>query len=153
MKIETRFSVGDAVWRAGCERSPEKVVCADCAGTGQWLVTMASGTFHTHCATCECGWDKGSGYVNVYDYRPVLEPMTIGQVRIEAGGSQKVQYMCKESGVGSGTLWSDSVLFATREEAEAAAGAEVARVKAYHEAEEARQAAHKRKKTIYKRAA
>jgi hypothetical protein len=48
----------------------------------------------------------------------VIQQLTVGQVRIQAGYEPETRYMCEETGVGSGTVWREENLFLTMIEAE-----------------------------------
>jgi enhancing lycopene biosynthesis protein 2 len=45
--------------------------------------------------------------------------LTIGSVRIDTNHESPIEYMCVETGVGSGSVWDERQLYASREEAEA----------------------------------
>lgn len=59
-----------------------------------------------------------------------METLTIGSVRFDShdsgADSEPASYMCRETGVDSGSIWYESQLRATREEAEIDAVASIA---------------------------
>jgi hypothetical protein len=121
MKIETKFDLGQAVWLV--KRFPKQttIPCPGCNGLGD--VLLVDGT-SGRCPKCY-------GYKTAVERAPadwhVTGPMTIGNVRVslfQVRGDNEDErvYMCHETGVGSGTLWREPDLFATREEAEEEAG-------------------------------
>ena len=122
MKIETRFDLGQAVWRVKKFPKHMTIPCPGCEGRGD--SPLADGTTHW-CPKCYgC---KTRVKVAPADWR-VDGPVTIGNVRVslfEAKSDDEHEderwYMCHETGIGSGTLWREPDLYATREGAEAEA--------------------------------
>lgn len=130
MEIKTKYDFGDKVFFI--VRTRKKVIkhCPFCAGKGK--ITGAD--------------DKTRSCPECYDRRTVTEwlptawqitrAMTVGEVRVEVTNSpgipdeemfdnykpqkgQKEQYMCIETGIGSGSLYNVEKLFPTKEEAQA----------------------------------
>jgi hypothetical protein len=124
MKIETKFDLGQDVWLVKEFPKHMTISCPGCEGRGD--ITLADGTT-SHCP--KCYGNKTQVRVDPADWH-VTGPMTIGNVRVSLFGVQSGEdehedermYMCRETGIGSGTLWREPDLFATREEAEAEAG-------------------------------
>jgi RecJ-like exonuclease len=133
MKIETKFSPGDVVWKISNEKKTIFITCSFCDGSGK--IEGKNGK-HMMCSEChgtgghrewkDCGWILSQNY-------PTL---TIGEVRFKFTGewdgcsalwsnygpqSEKYEekYMCRETGIGSGTLHNANHLFHTKEDAEA----------------------------------
>lgn len=147
MKLETKFSCGDTVYRGYVADGRKKIPCKECGGRGR--LKLEGKDYTVSCPPC-----NGSGGSYEWEGRPVAEAMTIGQVRVEftqsAGdpdsmfdnykpqSAYKESYMCIETGVGSGNVWDVERLFLTMEEAKAHAAAE-------HEAWIIRRAEEKRK--------
>lgn len=52
-------------------------------------------------------------------HTPCVRSLTIGSIRIDTNDSDPVSYMCAETGVGSGNIYSEQTLFATQDAAEA----------------------------------
>lgn len=125
MNIETKYSIGDKVWWAGCVSGQKHTTCPDCLGQKAWTCkTPAGEEFAVPCNTCEWGYEGSRGYLSNYCTDPSVQPMTIGSVEIrthEERPEDRVRYMCKETGIGSGTLHSEERLFPSRDEAWAAA--------------------------------
>jgi hypothetical protein len=118
MKIETKFDLGQAVWLV--KRFPKRTTtpCPGCNGLGN--VLLADGTF----GRCpKCYGNKTKVETAPADWH-VRGPMTIGNVRVslfqvrdDNEHEDERMYMCRETGVGSGTLWREQDLFKTRQEA------------------------------------
>ena len=125
MTIEFPFELGQKVWPIQNRNESVWIVCEACDGEG--VVTLKNGI--RHCPEC-CGrrgrqgcnptkWmiAEGRGSNGELYY---MAPLTVGQIRIYIGGSEEPnRVMTNETGVGSGTLWYASDIFATEEEAEA----------------------------------
>ena len=132
VNFKTTFNFGDTVYLI--RKSQEKVwkKCPFCDGAGDITgkddnTRMCPACFgHTgkHCLTDRMSWSTG-------------DSMTIGEIRVQARceviksnelfsnyGSQDTlyveQYMCYETGIGSGTLWDEENLFLSQTEADAA---------------------------------
>ena len=117
MKIETKHSCGDKVFKIQQDYKSEFVPCGFCAGTKR--IKGKNGTT-SHCPECH-----GHGGATVWggkEWRVVGE-MIIGQVRFCYTGKSKgydpdsifnnygpqdenyeEEYMCQETGVGSGSI-------------------------------------------------
>lgn len=113
MKI--RFQVGDRVWVASSNGGPVVSQCPDCLGTCAWEARLPNGeVLSIGCPRCERGLEGSTGRVSeVYESRGVALPMTVGSIQTntrEKDGRQ-VCYMMEETGVGSGTLWYDELVF------------------------------------------
>lgn len=127
MIIETKFSNGDTVYHARYRSEGKRARCETCNGTGR--LKIEGHERHTECFQC---FGKGWTYDGTV-YLPECDSMTVGQVRVEVtasrgfGGSsfdnyrpqtaREEQYMCVETGVGSGNLYNAENLFATEAEA------------------------------------
>lgn len=143
MHVDTKFNFEDRPFLINQERAKRWVVCGFCAGSGS--INGASGEKRS-CP--ECYNRKGT-----YEYFElkwaVSRQLTVGQIRFsmtaayDAGdddtvfdnyGSQKykreVEYMMRETGIGSGSLWREGELFATEEEAQAECDKRNAKVEA-----------------------
>jgi len=130
VKIETKYSVGDVVYHGRNETVARRTECPDCKGTKEWAVTTPAGdTMTTGCATCDTLYGP-TGFIEKYERTPKVETLTIGSVRFDSHDSgadrEPASYMCRETGVGSGSIWYESRLRATREEAEIDAVASIA---------------------------
>lgn len=106
---QPRFAVGDRVWTAEAFDEPVFVECPDCKGAKTWTATSPAGEeFQFPCPRCQTHdvW-KLRHQKAVYQ----LRQLTIGSVRIDTESHHdKISYMCNETGVGSGTIWSESRL-------------------------------------------
>lgn len=130
--IETRYSVGDVVYHAGTATEQKKRSCPDCNDTKIWhAISPAGNEYSFSCPRCSArynGMDKLS--LNYTAHAPFVRRLTIGSVRYNSHyGSYDhgAQYMCEETGVGGGSVYSESDLFSTHDEAMVAATARAAK--------------------------
>ena len=118
MKVyEFKFSLGDKVFRVLHQYKNSYVDCDDCQGE---KIVLPSGK-EMICPKC-----GGKGCINngqVMYYTPQKYSMTIGEQRVEIN-DEKVEesYMCRETGIGSGTVYIADKLFSSMEEAGKEAG-------------------------------
>ena len=133
MKFETKFSCGDVVWKISNTKIKVLFSCSFCAETGK--IHGADGEKRS-CPECY-GRRSGQKWEDkgwtISQENPTL---TIGQVRAQFTGKWegssdtytnygpqeeelKEEYMCRETGIGSGTIHKAKFLFATKEEASA----------------------------------
>jgi len=132
MKLETKFDIGETVFAGRAEWVEERVQCPSCKGTGWWDIVAHSGEGGTWQATCQVckdyrlwGNDRGKGTVKRSGRLPTVTQLTIGSIQLDTSDTDDTRYMCEETGVGSGTIYYEKSLFATREEAQAFADQEV----------------------------
>jgi ssDNA-binding Zn-finger/Zn-ribbon topoisomerase 1 len=133
MIIESKFNFGDKVYPIQLMTEQIWIPCNACSGLG--LITLKNNEEY-HCPVC--GGNKGkSEWQNkkwmLIDNFPeevkkryqkrgewLYIPLTIGKIDTECYPKEiKISYMCKETGIGSGTNWYETELFISREEAQA----------------------------------
>lgn len=120
----TKFSVGDVVYRAGTTTVRKQHPCPDCSGSRKWKAASPAGDeYEFDCPRCNSRYQSNDALSLDYsEFAPTTKLLTIGQVRVQEGGDpREVQYMCHETGIGSGTLHNERNLFHTRDEAQVAA--------------------------------
>jgi len=113
------WRIGDTVFGIGTRDGEETVPCPDCRESRIWKVIAPSG-FET---TVECPRCNGKGRLGIRSRVPYVQQLTVGSIRTTTTPSdydEAVVYMAEETGIGSGTLWAESRLRATKEEAEEA---------------------------------
>ena len=121
-----KFEIGQKVWCPSTETTRGKHPCPDCQGSETWTATTAAGeVVQVQCVRCS-GYGRARDLPSL-DYTEVrvsVRPLTIGSISIKTHPhrpDEGVEYMCKETGVGSGSIWYEYGLFATHDEAEARA--------------------------------
>jgi hypothetical protein len=126
--IETAFNIGDVVFHGATTTQTFTHPCPDCLGTRKWLAkSPAGGEFEVECPRCTGGYQSSRALNLKYvQHTPHVNRLTVGLVRACAGPDQEHEYMCLETGIGSGSLYRESRLFATEEAALAAATASAA---------------------------
>lgn len=130
MRINTKFNFKDKVFKIWFSNIKEWVPCGFCGGLG---IIYGKDNVKKSCPEC---YDRKGSYTIKGKEWSVDCTLTIGEVRVEKRckyadkysdfsnyGSQdksyKEQYMCYETGIGSGTMWPVDVLFKTSDEAQA----------------------------------
>ena len=130
MKIETKFNFCDEVIQIGNNKEQIWKPCEFCGGSGN-----ITGSDKSNRLCPDCYGNKGK-----YEHLPtkwmISQNLTIGEMRIEhrckcddkfdsifdnygpQTESYKEQYMCYETGIGSGALWPADQLFYTKKEAQ-----------------------------------
>lgn len=117
--IETKFSVGDTVYVPDVQHETIQIECPDCLGTRTWVAELPNGEREKFtCPTCEHGYES-RGTIGSYEVTARVRVMTIGSVRVDtaAKGPRRIEYMCEETGVGSGSVYAEDRFYATGEEA------------------------------------
>lgn len=120
MKLETKYDIGDVVFCAGTRGGERREVCPDCLGARVWNCRTPAGEgFEIPCNTCYTAYGS-TGYLSSCCTDPYVRRLTIGSVQYDSYRNE-IRYMCNETGVGSGTLWDEDLLFRTEEDAMSAA--------------------------------
>lgn len=119
-----KFQQGQRVFYGTITDTHTTLDCPDCLGVKTWTVTTRRGeTLDVPCARCQRRWgspvDTG---LTLIEWRANVRPLTVGQVRIVSPARDRdyddpVTYMCEETGIGSGSVYKESQLFATEAEA------------------------------------
>lgn len=133
-----KYAIGACVWDVDVQIVDGRHPCPDCGDTRQWTATSAIGeTFQINCLRCSQSYANLPRAVPPLTYRKAtysVRALTIGSVKIDTSPhySEPVQYMCVETGVGSGRVYNESSLFASeadaRQSAEEQTRAEQARL-------------------------
>lgn len=124
--ITTKYSIGDKVFHAWTTTERKQHPCPDCLGEKKWSAKAPSGReYKFDCPRCAAGYRSERDISLEYSaFAPRVQRLTIGQVRAQSGGDNpRNEYMCVETGVGSGTLYYEHDLYSTEAEAFAAAEA------------------------------
>jgi hypothetical protein len=115
MKLESKYNIGDSIYKIYLNYAPTKSACKKCSGRG-----------HIYCndgskMNCECWHGIVCDYTKKITEYTIKGPYTIGYVRIEYNDKKKkmyIDYMCHETGIGSGALYKEEDCYPTKEEAE-----------------------------------
>jgi hypothetical protein len=123
--IETKFSIGDTVYYANIIPTGKSHPCPDCKGERKWKAISPAGTEYSFsCPRCSTSFQGNSDLSLRYTaYAPAISVMTVGSVRVDTAADSGTQYMCRETGVGSGSIYYEADFFLTHEEATVAAQA------------------------------
>ncbi len=112
------FAVGDTVYVAQVHKESIPLPCQDCLGTKTWTVTTPAGDeFECDCLRC-AGY--GCTPPSKTMWRGEVTRLTVGSVRTDTAAvpGKEVSYMCRKTGVGSGTVYYEMDVFATRQAAQ-----------------------------------
>ena len=108
--IKTKYSLKQTVYNAYCANEAYYVKCNDCDGAGYWSVEGKDKKVGCHTCNKEDRYWNTPGKIQMFKYFPRVQELTIGQVRATIGHDAEIRYMCKETGLGSGTLWNEKSL-------------------------------------------
>ena len=125
--IETKYSVDDVVYHATTVTERKRHDCPDCLGEGKWKALSPAGReYEFTCPRCGDQYQSNADLsLNYTVVAPRARRLTIGSVQVDTAATDydrdQVSYMCRETGVGSGSVYNQCDLFPTEEEALAAA--------------------------------
>lgn len=117
--FETKFSIGDVVYRASIATVTKQHPCPDCKGSRKWkAISPAGSEYDFTCPRCSSSYQSNRDLSLSYaQCEPSINCLTIGSVRVDTHERKGNQYMCLETGVGSGNIYYESDLFHTEDEA------------------------------------
>jgi len=126
---EAKYRLGQKVFLSATNWGPESAPCPKCKGQSRIVVEAFEQEHVVHCPAC-----RGAGTIQVYNYRTTTKPdtRTIGSIRIDTSEKHenKVSYMCRETGIGSGNIYRESDLHSTEFEAQTVSAAKTAAAQA-----------------------
>ena len=120
-----KYKIGQTVWLASAQLTEGKHPCPDCFGSGVWAVKSPAGLE----TTAPCPRCARNSYFNNYAGVPSLSfqkyvacttKLTIGSITAKTHpytGDDGVEYMCNETGIGSGSTYRETRLHLTEAEA------------------------------------
>ena len=129
MIINSKYDLNQEVWKIRREMAQEFITCSACGGSGE--ITLLD-DIKRNCP--ECYGRKGENRSIAMEWM-VVGVYTVGQVHatitnITSDGifdnvgsykdgetEEKYEYMCYETGIGSGTVHNEDSLFKTKEDA------------------------------------
>ena len=133
MRIDTKFDFRDEVYNISWDMKREWVRCGFCDGTGRMEGKDGSNKMCTEC------YGRNGHHKNIKTEWMVKNKLTIGTINVKIICANEVEdddddmfdnfgsqtesyheeYMCYETGIGSGHVWGGDNLFASKEEAQA----------------------------------
>ena len=124
MNIETKYSLGDKVWKINREMPRVWRPCTFCEGRETEASTFAPETEITgsdgstrRCPKCQ---GRGGHYERVALEWCVTGELTVRQVNYRHSAKETEEtYMCAETGIGGGTIHYVDTLYPTKKEAQA----------------------------------
>lgn len=126
MKIESKYSIGDTVYRGSTVSNKKQRPCPDCLGTRKWKATSPAGTdYEFSCPRCSTSYQSNHEMSLDYSlFEPSITKLTIGSVQYnsaEGSYDHGFRYMCVETGIGSGSVYNESDLHLSEADAIVAA--------------------------------
>lgn len=115
-----KFKIGDTVFTAEINSARAQHPCPDCLGTRKWkIITPAGATMEAACQRCGQYGNNDLPSLFYQTWESSFRRLTIGSIEIKTAPSygDYVSYMCEETGVGSGTVHSERLLFETEQQA------------------------------------
>lgn len=116
--FESKYDIGDVVFFPNTEVEIVELPCQDCNGKKKWKVVTPAGTeFEIPCQRCSSSSGRKPSSLFVRTHKPVVRKLTIGKIRYRDSYEEGFEYMCNETGITSGSLYRESLLFRSEEEA------------------------------------
>ena len=124
---QPKFKIGQVVYLATTDRTIKKLACPDCLGSKVWIAKSPAGLeVELPCPRCQRGYFSSDTNMPSLDYPvvvPVVRALTIGSITAKThpyNDREAVEYMCCETGIGSGSIYYEWRLHETAEAAKAA---------------------------------
>lgn len=125
-----KYRTGQTVYCVSVTHERETLPCPDCLGTRRWkVVTPAGAELTADCLRCGTYSEiRGVPSLHRNVWKPAVRRLTIGSLQIQTGRhhSEPISYMAVETGIGSGSVYSESQLHPDEAAALSAAGAKAA---------------------------
>ena len=124
MRIETKYSLGDKVWKISQNKPKTWIPCSFCGRSESYRGEYADSTkaigldgSEKRCPDC---YGRGGRHEYLDLEWMVVAELTIGRVEYQtSSGETKESYMAKETGIGSGSVHYVDTLYPSKEEAKA----------------------------------
>lgn len=124
-----KYKKGDVVYLASTTTIGAKHECPDCKGTGKWPIVSPAGIeMDMDCPRCNFrSYNRDDLSLEYTKYVNSVKALTIGSVRIDTSDEENpITYMCVETGIGSGSVYTESRFCETKEHAEETSSARCA---------------------------
>jgi RecJ-like exonuclease len=130
MKINTKFDINQSVWKIGRDQEQKRTKCQACGGKGRYVLLDNKSR---SCPECYGNGFKSEflpmkwrvtvllhiGRVNAKITNIVPDDIFDNVGHYEDGKTlEEYEYMCYETGIGSGSIHNEETLFDIKEEAE-----------------------------------
>ena len=115
-----KFSIGDKVFIASVRTVRARHTCPDCGGTRVWKITSPHGDeLDMDCPRCTRESYNSDLSLDYSKASVEVRQLTIGSVRLDTLDKDcPIQYLCVETGVGSGSVYREEQLHDSSESAE-----------------------------------
>jgi CRISPR/Cas system-associated protein Cas7 (RAMP superfamily) len=96
------YEIGDKVFEVSTTSTQKTHKCPDCLETKKWETTSPAGIEYSFpCPRCQ-----QTTTLTYYEYTHSIIERTIGSIRIDTANKKNpIEYMCIETGVGSGSIY------------------------------------------------
>ena len=149
MDLIPKFKIGQRVFCVRVGWGSKEIQCPDCLGTKEWEVRLPSGEIFKHdCQTCRTGYFSKGTVSEWADHLTITDYYTVGSIQTDTNSETPIRYMCRETGVGSGSVYNEEQLHPDEQSAQAYGEAELARVKGLRQQEELTRRASKKKNSL-----
>jgi hypothetical protein len=120
--LTTKYSIGDVVYHAYTTTERKQHPCPDCLGFRKWkAVSPAGSEYEFGCPRCAASYTSNQDISLWYSAStPAVQRLTIGSIQVNTApfsNREGNQYMCNETGIGSGSVYYESDLHETEEAA------------------------------------
>jgi hypothetical protein len=125
-----KYRTGQTVYCARVTSERQTLPCPDCLGAQKWKVLTPAGSELTgDCLRCGSYSEiRGVPSLHRNVWKPAVQPLTIGSLEIQTGRHYRepISYMAVETGLGSGSVYPESQLYADEAAAQSVAEAKAA---------------------------
>jgi hypothetical protein len=110
------YEIGNKVYHVSTHSVEKFLDCPDCLGARKWEITSPVGEkYSMPCPRCQARHTYDDYSLNYYEYTDSIRELTIGSVRIDTSDTKNpIEYMCLETGVGSGSIYKECDLHANK---------------------------------------
>lgn len=145
--IQPKFKIGQKVFVSSWNRAEKTRPCPDCLGLKEWdVITPAQEKFKIPCNSCMYAF-YATGTESYWQWSPYIKLMTIGSIRVDTNDKNPVSYMMIETGVGSGNVYYEHLVFENEQDALALAMLNCVEGEKYDREQEAKRLEQDRKKS------
>jgi len=110
MILTSKYNIGDVIYEIASRSHRMDVECPECNGKSA----------NTSESWAKCQKCNNAGTVVKYSPRvwtPTQCVLTVGMIKCEVGYKDKVEYMCNETGIGSGRLYNEEEIYSSMNDA------------------------------------
>ena len=117
---QIQHDIGDTVYYVGTTLEKRQHPCPDCLRTKECNALSPAGVRYTFaCPRCSAAFQSNHALtLNYTVYTPTVKRLTIGSIRFDSAHKENsVEYMCVETGIGTGSVYNQDKLYAKESDA------------------------------------